>query len=147
MMDPFCQRPLTKPNSSLLAFPQFPNPLTESVVRELFTPTPDELRWVWHTSSVPEARLGLLCLLVVSPSRAVPRAGVDSCLDCRIPGPTRGSRCLDALGIPEANTRPSSGRNSPLPRRSRVEPGGGGARDRDDAAHRHARGEQSGALP
>jgi hypothetical protein len=63
MMDPFCQRPLTKPNSSLLAFPQFPNPLTESVVRELFTPTPDELRWVWHTSSVPEARLGLLCLL------------------------------------------------------------------------------------
>jgi hypothetical protein len=54
---------LTKPNSSLLAYPQFPNPLTESVVRELFTPPPDELRWVWHTSSVPEARLGLLCLL------------------------------------------------------------------------------------
>src|ERR1039457_6500582 len=63
MMDPFCQRPLTKPNSSLLAFPQFPNPLTESVVRELFTPTPDELRWVWHTSSAPEARLRLLCVL------------------------------------------------------------------------------------
>jgi hypothetical protein len=54
---------LTEPNSSLLAYPQFPDPLTEKVIRELFTPTPDELRWVWHTSSVPEARLGLLCLL------------------------------------------------------------------------------------
>lgn len=27
------------------------------MIREFFTPTPDELRWVWHASSVPEARL------------------------------------------------------------------------------------------
>ena len=54
---------MTKSNPSLLAYPQFPDPLTEKVIRELFTPTPDELRWVWHTSSVTEARLGLLCLL------------------------------------------------------------------------------------
>ncbi len=54
---------MTKPNSSLLAYAQFPDPLTEKVIREFFTPTPDELRWVWETSSIPEARLGLLCLL------------------------------------------------------------------------------------
>jgi hypothetical protein len=54
---------LTKSNAPLLAYPQFPDPLTEKVIRELFTPTPDELRRVWHTSNVTEARLGLLCLL------------------------------------------------------------------------------------
>src|ERR1039457_221566 len=54
---------MTKSNPSLLAYPQFPDPLTEKLIRELFTPTPDELGWVWHTSSVTEARLGLLFLL------------------------------------------------------------------------------------
>jgi Domain of unknown function (DUF4158) len=63
MMGPFCWWLVTESNPSLLAYPQFPDPLTESMIRELFTPTPDERRWVWQTSSIPEARLGLLCLL------------------------------------------------------------------------------------
>jgi hypothetical protein len=54
-------------NPSLLAYPEFPDPLTAAVLNQFFTPRPEELRWVWRTSSAPEARLGLLCLLKTFP--------------------------------------------------------------------------------
>ncbi len=47
--------------------PEFPEPITAAVLNQFFTPRPDELRWVWGTSSSPEARLGLLCLLKAFP--------------------------------------------------------------------------------
>ena len=53
---------MADPNPSLLAYPEFPEPLTAVAIHQLFTPRPDELRWVWQTSSSPDARLGLLCL-------------------------------------------------------------------------------------
>jgi hypothetical protein len=58
---------LPNPHFPLLAYPQFLKPLTEPVIRDLFRPTADELRWVWQTSNAPEARLGLLCLLKCYP--------------------------------------------------------------------------------
>jgi hypothetical protein len=42
-----------------LAYPQFADPLTEKVIRELFTPTPDELRWVRRTYLPPFSALRL----------------------------------------------------------------------------------------
>lgn len=58
---------MANPNPSLLAYPEFPDPLTAAIVCQLFTPRAAELRWVWDTSSLPEARLGLLCLLKAFP--------------------------------------------------------------------------------
>jgi hypothetical protein len=58
---------LPNPHFPLLAYPQFLEPLTETVIRDLFKPTADEVRWVWQTSNAPEARLGLLCLLKTYP--------------------------------------------------------------------------------
>jgi hypothetical protein len=58
---------MADPNPSLLAYPEFPEPLTAAVLNQFFTPRPEELRWVWRTSSSPEARLGLLCLLKTFP--------------------------------------------------------------------------------
>ena len=58
---------MADPNPSLLAYPEFPEPLTAAVLNQFFTPRPEELRWVWLTSSSPEARLGLLCLLKTFP--------------------------------------------------------------------------------
>lgn len=55
--------PMADPNPSLLAYPEFPEPITAAVLNQLFTPRPEEIRWVWRISSSPEARLGLLCLL------------------------------------------------------------------------------------
>ena len=54
---------MADPNSSLLAYPEFPEPITDAVLNQLFTPRPEEIRWVWRISSSAEARLGLLCLL------------------------------------------------------------------------------------
>ena len=59
--------PVADPNPSVLAYPEFPDPLTGSAIGQLFTPKPDELRWVWVTSTLPEARLGRLCLLKAFP--------------------------------------------------------------------------------
>jgi hypothetical protein len=58
---------MADPNPSLLAYPEFPDPLTAAVLNQFFTPRHDELRWVWQTSSSSEARLGLLCLLKTFP--------------------------------------------------------------------------------
>jgi hypothetical protein len=58
---------MADPNPSLLAYPEFPEPLTAAVLNQFFTPRPEELRWVWQTSSSSEARLGLLCLLKTFP--------------------------------------------------------------------------------
>src|SRR5579863_9515306 len=58
---------MANPNPSLLAYPEFPEPLSAAAIHQLFTPRPDELRWVWQVSSSPEARLGLLCLLKAFP--------------------------------------------------------------------------------
>jgi TnpA family transposase len=54
---------MADPNSSLLAYPEFPERITDAVLNQLFTPRPEEIRWVWRISSSAEARLGLLCLL------------------------------------------------------------------------------------
>jgi hypothetical protein len=56
---------MADPNPSLLAYPEFPEPLTAAVLNQFFTPRPEELRWVWLTSSSPEARLGLLAFPVL----------------------------------------------------------------------------------
>jgi len=58
---------MANPNPSLLAYPEFPEPLTAAAIGQLFTPRADELRWAWQVSSSPEARLGLLCLLKIFP--------------------------------------------------------------------------------
>jgi len=57
---------MANPNPSRLAYPKFPEPLTAAAIHQLFTPGPD-VRWVWQSSSSPEARLGLLCLLKAFP--------------------------------------------------------------------------------
>ena len=56
---------MANPNPSLLAYPEFPEPITATVLNQLFRPRTEELRWVWQTSSAPEARLGLLCGLAM----------------------------------------------------------------------------------
>lgn len=58
---------MADPNPSLLAYPEFPEPITAAVLNQFFTPRPDEVRWVWATSSSSEARPGLLCLLKAFP--------------------------------------------------------------------------------
>lgn len=58
---------MAHPNPSRLAYPEFPDPLTTAVMRQLFTPRPDELRWVRQASNAPASRLGLLCWLKTFP--------------------------------------------------------------------------------
>jgi hypothetical protein len=58
---------MADPNPSLLVYPKFPEPLTAAAIHQLFGPRPDELRWARRTSSSPDARLGLLCLLKAFP--------------------------------------------------------------------------------
>jgi hypothetical protein len=58
---------MAKPNPSLLAYPEFPDPLTTAAIRQLFTPKPDELRWVRQMSNSPASRLGLLGWLKTFP--------------------------------------------------------------------------------
>jgi hypothetical protein len=41
---------MADPNPSLLAYPEFPAPLTGAVLNQFFTPRPEELRWVWQMS-------------------------------------------------------------------------------------------------
>ncbi len=53
--------------SSLLAYPEFPDPLTAATIRQLMTPRLNELRWVRQTSHSPASRLGLLCWLKTFP--------------------------------------------------------------------------------
>ena len=53
--------------SSLLAYPEFPDPLTAATIRQLMTPRLNELRWVRRTSHSPASRLGLLCWLKTFP--------------------------------------------------------------------------------
>jgi len=62
-----CGAPMADPNPSLLAYPEFPEPITAAILNQLFTPRPEEIRWVWRISSSSEARLGLLCLLQTFP--------------------------------------------------------------------------------
>ena len=59
--------PVAHPNPSRLAYPEFPDPLTTAVMRQLFTPRLDELRWVRQASHAPASRLGLLCWLKTFP--------------------------------------------------------------------------------
>ena len=58
---------MADPNPSLLAYPEFPEPITAVVLNQLFAPRPEEIRWVWRISISPQARLGLLCLLKTFP--------------------------------------------------------------------------------
>jgi TnpA family transposase len=58
---------MANPNPSLLAYPEFPEPLTDPTIHQLFTPTSDELRWVRQMSNSPDSRLGLLCWLKTFP--------------------------------------------------------------------------------
>jgi hypothetical protein len=50
---------MADPNPSLPAYPELPESITAAVLKQFFTPRPDEVHWVWGTSSSAEARLGL----------------------------------------------------------------------------------------
>ncbi|MCC6197554.1 MAG: DUF4158 domain-containing protein, partial [Burkholderiales bacterium] len=58
---------MATPRPSRLAYPEFPDPLTTALIRQLCTPRPDELRWVRERSHAPASRLGLLCWLKTFP--------------------------------------------------------------------------------